>query len=102
MPVQLCDLYENDCIFDKFNCCMSGAGDQVATGTYNNQLKLMQKDGMWPSRSETSLEATRDPMRKRVAIPKVCSLAHQKAFGQTPTGEFPETRVLLIADGTVY
>jgi len=26
---QLVDLYENDCIFDKFDCCFNGRGDQV-------------------------------------------------------------------------
>ncbi|KAI3692602.1 hypothetical protein L6452_32422 [Arctium lappa] len=30
---QLCDLYENDSIFDKFECCLSGDGQRVATGT---------------------------------------------------------------------
>lgn len=32
--VQLCDLYENDSIFDKFECCLSGDGLRVATGSY--------------------------------------------------------------------
>lgn len=32
--VQLCDLYENDSIFDKFECCLSGDGNRVATGSY--------------------------------------------------------------------
>ena len=31
---QLCDLYENDSIFDKFECCLSGDGQRVATGSY--------------------------------------------------------------------
>lgn len=69
--VQLCDLYENDCIFDKFNCCVSGSGSQIATGTYNNQLKLIQQEGTWPARHETNLEATRDPMKKRQTTAKV-------------------------------
>eukprot|EP00887_Chlorella_sp_A99_P006675 scaffold3.g6675.t1 len=33
---KLCELYENDCIFDKFDCCMSGDGRHFATGTYSN------------------------------------------------------------------
>lgn len=70
--VQLCDLYENDCIFDKFNCCMNGAGDQVATGTYSNQLKLLRQDNEWPGHSALNLEASRDPLRKRQNAPKVC------------------------------
>eukprot|EP01018_Ginkgo_biloba_P013879 Gb_31983 [translate_table: standard] len=32
---QLCDLYENDSIFDKFECCLSGDGLRVATGSYS-------------------------------------------------------------------
>ncbi|RZR86985.1 hypothetical protein BHM03_00014279 [Ensete ventricosum] len=31
---KLCDLYENDSIFDKFECCFSGDGLRVATGSY--------------------------------------------------------------------
>ncbi|KAL8250099.1 hypothetical protein R6Q59_033792 [Mikania micrantha] len=31
---RLCDLYENDSIFDKFECCLSGDGQRVATGSY--------------------------------------------------------------------
>lgn len=34
MNPQLCDLYENDSIFDKFECCLSGDGLRVATGSY--------------------------------------------------------------------
>lgn len=33
---QLCDLYENDSIFDKFECCFSGDGLRVATGSYRS------------------------------------------------------------------
>ncbi|KAM7250689.1 hypothetical protein ACFE04_022572 [Oxalis oulophora] len=32
---RLCDLYENDSIFDKFECCPSGDGLRVATGSYS-------------------------------------------------------------------
>jgi serine/threonine-protein phosphatase 2A regulatory subunit B len=32
--IQLCDLYENDSIFDKFECCLSGDSQRVATGSY--------------------------------------------------------------------
>lgn len=36
MIFQLCDLYENDSIFDKFECCLSGDGLRVATGSYRS------------------------------------------------------------------
>jgi hypothetical protein len=38
--LQLCDLYENDCIFDKFGCCMNGTATCFASGTYSNTFKV--------------------------------------------------------------
>ena len=32
--MQLCDLYNNDAIFDKFECCLSRDGLHFATGSY--------------------------------------------------------------------
>lgn len=37
---KLCDLYENDCIFDKFECCFSGSGSHVLTASYNNFFNI--------------------------------------------------------------
>ncbi|KAI7727617.1 hypothetical protein M8C21_021188 [Ambrosia artemisiifolia] len=34
---KLCDLYNNDAIFDKFDCCISGDGSHFATGSYRKQ-----------------------------------------------------------------
>lgn len=60
---RLCDLYENDCIFDKFDCCMNGAATYVASGSYNNSFKVFKcAEGS----QGTPLEATRDPMRRRL------------------------------------
>ena len=57
------DLYENDCIFDKFDCCFSGSGAHVATGSYSNTFRVVSRaDG-----ADASLEASRDPQRKRLA-----------------------------------
>lgn len=44
IPVQdylrprLCDLYENDCIFDKFECASSPDGSSFVTGSYNDDF----------------------------------------------------------------
>lgn len=35
LRTRLCDLYENDCIFDKFQCCFSSDGSSLLTGSYN-------------------------------------------------------------------
>lgn len=35
---KLCDLYENDCIFDKFECVPSGDGERFLTGSYHKYV----------------------------------------------------------------
>lgn len=69
--LQLCDLYENDCIFDKFDCAISGNGQYVTTGSYNNFLKVTGRQGG----AETIVEASRDPLRKRLQPQKVPNLS---------------------------
>ncbi|XP_075490098.1 serine/threonine protein phosphatase 2A 55 kDa regulatory subunit B beta isoform-like isoform X2 [Primulina tabacum] len=64
---KLCDLYENDSIFDKFECCLSGDGHRVATGSYNNMFRVFC---CAPGSTEaTSLEASKNPMRRQVQNP---------------------------------
>ncbi|KAG0146441.1 hypothetical protein CROQUDRAFT_92748 [Cronartium quercuum f. sp. fusiforme G11] len=41
---KLCDLYENDCIFDKFECTFSGDGNHVLSGSYNNYFHIYDKE----------------------------------------------------------
>lgn len=59
---KLCDLYESDCIFDKFDCAMSGDGQYYATGTYSNFFRVVGHAGA----GDCLLEASRDPTRKRL------------------------------------
>ncbi|KAL8217362.1 hypothetical protein R6Q57_020735 [Mikania cordata] len=64
---KLCDLYENDSIFDKFECCLSGDGQRVATGSYSNIFRVF---GSTPTSTEaTTLEASKNPMRRQVQTP---------------------------------
>ncbi|XP_023000352.1 serine/threonine protein phosphatase 2A 55 kDa regulatory subunit B beta isoform-like [Cucurbita maxima] len=64
---KLCDLYENDSIFDKFECCLSGDGLRVATGSYSNLFRVF---GCISGSSEaTTLEASKNPMRRQVQTP---------------------------------
>lgn len=37
---KLCELYENDLIFDKFECSSSASGDQLVTGSYANYFHI--------------------------------------------------------------
>ncbi|XP_011009695.1 PREDICTED: serine/threonine protein phosphatase 2A 55 kDa regulatory subunit B beta isoform-like isoform X3 [Populus euphratica] len=64
---KLCDLYENDSIFDKFECCLSGDGLRVATGSYSNLFRVFGcSEG---STEATTLEASKNPMRKQLQTP---------------------------------
>ncbi|CAN1217990.1 Serine/threonine protein phosphatase 2A 55 kDa regulatory subunit B beta isoform, partial [Linum perenne] len=67
MTLKLCDLYENDSIFDKFECCLSGDGSRVSTGSYSNLFRVF---GCSPGSNEaTTLEASKNPMRRQVQTP---------------------------------
>ncbi|XP_021829629.1 serine/threonine protein phosphatase 2A 55 kDa regulatory subunit B beta isoform isoform X1 [Prunus avium] len=64
---KLCDLYENDSIFDKFECCLSGDGLRVGTGSYSNLFRVF---GCGAGSTEaTTLEASKNPMRRQVPTP---------------------------------
>ncbi|XP_010915316.2 serine/threonine protein phosphatase 2A 55 kDa regulatory subunit B beta isoform isoform X1 [Elaeis guineensis] len=84
---KLCDLYENDSIFDKFECCWSGDGLWVATGSYSNLFRIF---GCVPGSTEaTTLEASRNPMRRQVLNParparSLGSLTRVVRRGETP------------------
>ncbi|KAL5728839.1 Serine/threonine protein phosphatase 2A 55 kDa regulatory subunit B beta isoform [Ranunculus cassubicifolius] len=64
---KLCDLYENDSIFDKFECCLSGDGQRVATGSYSNLFRVFGTGA--GSTEATTLEASKNPMRRQVQVP---------------------------------
>ncbi|XP_022147548.1 serine/threonine protein phosphatase 2A 55 kDa regulatory subunit B beta isoform-like [Momordica charantia] len=64
---KLCDLYENDSIFDKFECCLSGDGLRVATGSYSNLFRVF--GCVSGSTEATTLEASKNPMRRQVQTP---------------------------------
>ena len=58
---KLCSLYENDCIFDKFECCWNGNDTAIMTGSYNNFFRMFDRQ----SRQEVTYEAS-----KEIAKPK--------------------------------
>lgn len=64
---KLCDLYENDCIFDKFECGFSHDGTQCVTGSYNNFFHIFD----WQGKGSICIEAakTSSAKAKRAAPP---------------------------------
>jgi serine/threonine-protein phosphatase 2A regulatory subunit B len=57
----LCDLYENDCIFDKFSLAASCDGLQVASGTYSNSFVVHN----FATGNTVSVEATQQQVRRK-------------------------------------
>uniref|UniRef100_A0A2P2LHU8 Serine/threonine-protein phosphatase 2A 55 kDa regulatory subunit B n=1 Tax=Rhizophora mucronata TaxID=61149 RepID=A0A2P2LHU8_RHIMU len=59
---KLCDLYNNDSIFDKFGCCVSRDGLHFATGSYSNLLRIFSR-GLG-SEEGIAIEASENSNRK--------------------------------------
>ncbi|KAJ3336305.1 protein phosphatase 2A regulatory subunit cdc55 [Gonapodya sp. JEL0774] len=60
---KLCDLYENDCIFDKFECTVSGDGSHVLTGSYSNYFHIYDRNG----KSDIVLQADKSAFKAKKA-----------------------------------
>lgn len=58
---KLCDLYENDCIFDKFECTMSSNSNYLLTGSYHNNFHIFERNG----KNEVQIEANKMPSRSK-------------------------------------
>lgn len=65
---RLCDTYENDSIFDKFEVTFSGDARNVMTGSYNNNFMIYPSD---PDKdTEIVLQADKSAFKaKKVGIP---------------------------------
>uniref|UniRef100_A0A1B6C2V2 Serine/threonine-protein phosphatase 2A 55 kDa regulatory subunit B n=1 Tax=Clastoptera arizonana TaxID=38151 RepID=A0A1B6C2V2_9HEMI len=76
---KLCVLYDNDSIFDKFECCWSGDDRYVMTGSYNNFFSVFDTI----TKRDILLEATRDIAQpKTVLKPKRVSNTNRRKNGE--------------------
>ncbi|GMF06166.1 unnamed protein product [Ambrosiozyma monospora] len=67
---RLCDTYENDAIFDKFEVVFSGDNKSIATGSYNNNFMIYQNainDGSSTTPSATNANAA-DNEEKEIVL----------------------------------
>ena len=65
---RLCDTYENDSIFDKFEVVFSGDGSNVMTGSYNNNFMIYPSDP--DKETEVVLQADKSAFKaKKVGVP---------------------------------
>ena len=65
---KLCDTYENDSIFDKFEVVFSGNAENVMTGSYNNNFMIYPSDP--EQQTEIVLQADKSAFKaKKVGVP---------------------------------
>lgn len=65
---RLCDTYENDSIFDKFEVVFSGDAENVMTGSYNNNFMIYPTDSS--KETEIVLQADKSAFKaKKVGVP---------------------------------
>ena len=65
---RLCDTYENDSIFDKFEVVFSGDANNVMTGSYNNNFMIYPSDK--DKETEVVLQADKSAFKaKKVGVP---------------------------------
>ncbi|RQM21317.1 hypothetical protein B5M09_010617, partial [Aphanomyces astaci] len=62
---RLCELYDTDCIFDKFECSVSGDGNNFVTGSYNSEFHIYDRYG----RSDYCLNPLSNAGRRRSSAP---------------------------------
>ncbi|XP_055376482.1 protein phosphatase PP2A 55 kDa regulatory subunit isoform X1 [Condylostylus longicornis] len=76
LRAKLCSLYENDCIFDKFECCWNGNDTSIMTGSYNNFFRVFDRN----TKKDVTLEASRDIIKPKTILKprKVCTGGKRK------------------------
>ena len=73
---KLCSLYENDCIFDKFECCWGNNDQAILTGSYNNFFRMFDRS----TKRDVTLEASREIARPKTILKakKICTGSKRK------------------------
>jgi len=85
---KLCDLYENDCIFDKFELAVSGNGSQIVTGAYHNFFHVFDRNG----KRVTDMRATKP------AAPSSPTQVLKRKFGKKRANTMKENQCPLNPD----
>ena len=79
---RLCDTYENDSIFDKFEVVFSGDAKNVMTGSYNNNFMIYPSDP--EKETEVVLQADKSAFKqKKIGVPTPINSATASNGGAT-------------------
>ncbi|KAJ2999993.1 protein phosphatase 2A regulatory subunit cdc55 [Globomyces sp. JEL0801] len=91
LKAKLCDLYENDCIFDKFECNFSGDGSQALTGSYSNffhVFNLATDTDTILQADKSAFKAKRAGSTKNKQNPQGRKLTRREEFSTVETLDF--------------
>eukprot|EP00743_Colponemidia_sp_Colp-15_P001620 GILK01001769.1.p1 GENE.GILK01001769.1~~GILK01001769.1.p1 ORF type:complete len:502 (-),score=67.21 GILK01001769.1:196-1587(-) len=81
LRTKLCDLYESESIFDKFEISPSPCGNWIMTGSYNNSFHVLDRFG----KTNLPIEASKGPVkRKTIPTPKAASPASRVRSASKP------------------
>jgi len=61
---KLCSLYENDCIFDKFEVVWGGPSNSILTGSYNNFFRIFDRT----NNKDACFEASRESAKPKTQL----------------------------------
>lgn len=75
---KLCELYESDCIFDKFECRWGHDSAHVCTGTYDNRLLMWDVNG----EGHSALESVSNSPGRRTSLKGKLGLSRKDSTAQ--------------------
>lgn len=95
---RLCDTYENDSIFDKFEVVFSGDAKNVMTGSYNNNFMIYPSDP--EKETEVVLQADKSAFKqKKIGVPTPINTSPSNTSNGGPTGKKGTSRAGSPASG---
>ncbi|BFZ53632.1 protein phosphatase 2A regulatory subunit cdc55 [Savitreella phatthalungensis] len=91
---KLCDLYENDCIFDKFECTFSGDGKHVLSGSYGNNFMVYPADTAGQSSNDDDapvlLQADKSAFKAKKNLDKRNKNGNNRGMSPAPKNGAPK------------
>ena len=86
---KLCDLYENDSIFDRFECGLTGDSKHAITGSYNNFVRIsaMADDSCEVVQADKSLFRSKKSSKTKVGNGSMASAKSRHKLDEMASGE---------------
>lgn len=92
---KLCEMFENDCIFDKFAVSASSDGNTFFTGNYNNAFHLIDADG---ANTQYELNFKKTTVSKQMVAGKSAAIAKMDYTRKVLAGDFsPKRNMVAVA-----